>query len=91
MSLQILGRASILRYLIDPIEQTNIQWTSYSTDISSNTDLSSKDKLMWNKHKFERNRPSIDVLIRTTKSTYNPLDEGATTSSRSPCPIHLLK
>jgi hypothetical protein len=24
------------------------------------TDLSNEDKFMWNKHKFERNRPSID-------------------------------
>jgi hypothetical protein len=56
-----------------PVEQSKIQWASYSTEISSNIDLSIEDKIMWNKHMFERNRPSIDVLIRTSKSTYNPL------------------
>ena len=80
-----------MRSLIGPVEQTKIQWNSYSTDIRSNIDLSTEDKLMWNKHKFERNRPSIDVLIRTSKSTYNPLDEGATASSNSPCPTPFLK
>ena len=59
--------------LIDLVEKTKIQWTSYSTEISSNIDLSTEDKLMWNKHKFERNRSSIDILIRTSKINYNPL------------------
>jgi hypothetical protein len=46
--------------LIDPVGQTKVQKTSYSIDISSIIDPSTVDKLIWNKHKFERNRPSID-------------------------------
>jgi hypothetical protein len=62
-----------LSSLIGPAEQTKIQWTAYSIEISSNIDPSIADKLMWNKHQFERNMPSIDILMRTSKSTYNPL------------------
>jgi hypothetical protein len=45
---------------IGPVEQIKIQWNSYSTEIRSNIDPYIADKLIWNKHKFERNRPSID-------------------------------
>jgi hypothetical protein len=37
-----------------------VQKNSYSTDISSNIDPSTANKLIWNKHKFERNKPNID-------------------------------
>ena len=47
--------------LIGPVKQTKVQKTSYSTEISSNIDPSTIDKLIWNKYKFERNRPSIDL------------------------------
>jgi hypothetical protein len=80
-----------LSSLIGSVEQIKIQWTSYSIEVISNIYPSTADKLMLNKHKFERNRPSIDVLIRTNKITYNPLDEGATASSSSPCPTPFLK
>ena len=46
--------------MIGLVKQTKVQKTSYSTEISSNIDPSTADKLMWNKHKFERNRTSID-------------------------------
>ena len=48
--------------LIDPVRQTKIQWTYYSTKISSIIDPSTGDKLIWNKHKFEKNRPGIDYV-----------------------------
>jgi hypothetical protein len=48
--------------LIGPAKQTKVQKTSYSTEISSNIDPSTVDKLIWNKYKFERNRPSIDCI-----------------------------
>jgi hypothetical protein len=57
---KVLGRSSILTSLIGPFKQTRVQKTSYSTEISSIIDPSIVDKFMWNKHKFERNRPSID-------------------------------
>jgi hypothetical protein len=34
---------------------------------------------------------ALIILMRTSKSTYNPLNEGAVASSSSPCPIVLLK
>ena len=36
----------ILSSSISPVEQTKIQQTSYSTEISSKTDLSTRDKFM---------------------------------------------
>jgi hypothetical protein len=68
----VLARSK-MSSLIGLVKQKKTQRTSYSIDIISNIDLSIEDKFMWNKHKFERNRPSIDILIRTSKSTYNPL------------------
>jgi hypothetical protein len=62
LSLQGLGRASILSSLIGPAKKTKVQKTSYSIEISSNIDPSTIDKLIWNKYKFERNRPSIDCI-----------------------------
>ena len=58
--LQSPGWASILSSLIGPVKQTKVQKTSYSIDISSNIDPSTAEKLIWNKHKFERNMPRID-------------------------------
>ena len=60
LSLQSPSWASILSSLIGPVEQTKVQKTSYSTDISSIIDPSTADKLMWTKHKFERNKTNID-------------------------------
>jgi hypothetical protein len=45
-----------------PCKQTKVQKTSYSTKINLNIDPPTVDKLIWNKHKFERNRPSIDCI-----------------------------
>jgi hypothetical protein len=33
---------------------------------------------------------ALIILMRTSKITYNPLNEGATASSISPCPTPLL-
>ena len=51
-----------MRSLIDPVGKIKIQWTSYSNEINSIIDPSTADKLIWKKHKFERNRPSIDYI-----------------------------
>ena len=61
LSSQSPSWASIPSSSIGPVEQTNIQQASYSTKINSNTDLSTEDKFMWNKHKIERNEPSMYV------------------------------
>ena len=46
LSSKIPSWASIASSLIGPVEQTMIQQASYSTEIISNTDLSTKDKFM---------------------------------------------
>ena len=71
LSLQSLGWASILSSLIGIAKQTKIQWTSYSTKISSIIYPSTADKLIWNKYKFERNRPSMNLNWSEQSVTYN--------------------
>jgi hypothetical protein len=61
LSSQSPSWASIPSSSIGHVEQTKIQRASYSTEISPNTDLSTKDKFMWNKHKLERNMPSMYI------------------------------
>jgi hypothetical protein len=86
------SRLSFNPELLDRSCRTNKDTrTSYSTEISSNIDLSTEDKFMWNKHKFERNRPSMYILMRTNEEYLQSFDEGATASSSSPCPTPLLK
>ena len=70
LSLQIPGCASILSSLIGPTKQTKVQKTSYSTKINSNIDPSTIDKLIWNKYKFERNRPIIYCINENKNEEY---------------------
>jgi hypothetical protein len=89
LSLQSLGRGSILSSLIGPAKQTKVQKTSYSIEIRSNIYPSIVDKLIWNKYNFERNRPSIDY-INENKMLLTAINVSATISSSSPCPNPFL-
>ena len=60
LSLQSPSWASIMSSLIGHVKQTKVQNTSYSIEIGSNIDPSTANKIMWYKHKFERNMPSIE-------------------------------